>query len=114
MAPRAIDAKAAERRASIVGAKQRGNEPGSVDQRLRPATTCAAPDDDCVYGRTPRSQPALTPHGQMLTPRQVEAAQVEPIVSTNHTHQTKQTSWESVLVSPTEPESPPNAHAAHP
>src|SRR6266516_6111664 len=29
----------------------------------------------------------------MLTPRQDEAAQVEPIVSTNHAHQTKQTSW---------------------
>src|SRR6266516_6180781 len=32
----------------------------------------------------------------MLPPGQVEAAQVEPIVSTNHAHQTKQTSWESV------------------
>jgi hypothetical protein len=120
-APRtsAVDATSRAPVSEICRLKQRvavpafcDTSPGSVDQR--PATTCAAPDDDCVRGRTPRSQPALTPHGPMLTPRQVDAAQVEPIVSTNHAHQTKQTSWESVLVSPPEPESPPNAHHRSP
>ena len=42
----------------------------------------------------------LTPHGPMLTPRQVEAAQVELIVSTKHAYQTEQTSWESVWRAP--------------
>jgi hypothetical protein len=56
--------------------------PGSVGQRFRPATTCAAPDviaDVCAHTlahslRSHRTCP-------MLTPRQVEAAQVEPTVS---------------------------------
>jgi hypothetical protein len=55
--------------------------PGSVGHRFRPATTCAADVIADVSEYTPAHSLRSHPIRPMLTPRQVEAAEVEPIVS---------------------------------
>jgi hypothetical protein len=61
---------------------------GSVGQRFRPATICAAPDLIAGVSAHTRSQLALTPHTPDAHIRQVDAARVEPIVSAHPPHQT--------------------------
>jgi hypothetical protein len=88
---------------------------GSVGQRFRLATTCAAPDVIADVSAHTRSQPALTPHTPDAHTPSGRGGRGRADRAPQPSTPNKQTSREPVLARPArEPKSLPNAHTAHP